>query len=500
MAVGVSRPQVLCPDCLRRRVPAAVRRVLGTLEDAGWQAYLVGGCVRDLLRDVGPKDWDVATDARPEAVMALFPRVRPTGIAHGTVTVLTRGGPVEVTTFRVEEAYTDHRHPDAVRFVAEIEADLSRRDFTINAMALDSGGRLVDPFGGLEDLLIHRRVRAVGDPESRFREDALRLLRAVRFAAELDLEIDPQTLAAVGPNASLLTHVSAERVRDEFSRIVTSRAPGRALEVMRQTDLLAQFLPELLEGVGVEQNIHHRYDVWTHALLSVANTPPRLELRLAALLHDVAKPRCLVVENGERHFYHHEVVGAHLTRSVLRRLRYPTAVIDRVVHLVRRHMDLHHQRDMSDAAVRRLVRRIGLEHLDDLLVLRRADRIASGNKPGAVSRGTRRLLERIDRVLAEDAAFGLKDLAVDGHDVMRVAGIGPGPAVGRILNALLEAVLDDPGLNTRPALEDLVRQYARALERGEALPRPAPEPAEAAESATAAAGPDPGREGRDDHA
>jgi len=451
------------PTVRERLVPAAVRRVLLQLARAGHQACLVGGCVRDLLLGRPPTDWDVATDARPEQVQALFPRTRPTGIAHGTVTVLAGRRPVEVTTFRTEGAYSDRRRPDWVDFTDRLDLDLARRDFTINALALDHRGRLHDPFGGAADL-IAGVVRAVGDPAARFDEDALRMLRAVRFAAQLEFRIEPATLAAIRGHAALLDHVSAERIRDEFNKLLLAPRPVPALEILRETGLLERFLPELLEGVGVAQNVHHAFTVWEHNILACQHAEPVLTLRLAALLHDVEKPRCLTVDaQGNRHFYHHEVVGAQMADAILRRLRYDNATREKVVHLVRHHLALHHYPDMSDAAVRRLIRRIGLEHLDDLIALRIADRRASGTKRSDLSRGTRLLLRRIEQVLAEDAAFGLKDLKIDGHDVMRILEIPPGPLVGRVLNAVLERVLEDPALNEPEILADLVRELAREL-------------------------------------
>ncbi|MFO7246304.1 MAG: HD domain-containing protein [Thermaerobacter sp.] len=466
--IGLRAALLSFPTVTDRLIPSGVRRVLLGLARAGHQACLVGGCVRDLLLGRPPSDWDVATDARPERVQALFDRTRPTGIAHGTVTVLVGRRPVEVTTFRTEGTYSDRRRPDWVEFTGRLELDLARRDFTINAMALDHRGRLHDPFGGLRDLEAGV-IRTVGDPGARFQEDALRMLRAVRFAAQLEFRIEPEVLEAIREHAALLGHVSAERIRDEFSKILLAPRPAPALETLRETGLLERFLPELLEGVGVAQNVHHAFTVWEHNVLACQHARPDLVLRLAALLHDVAKPRCLTVDpDGSRHFYHHEVVGAQMADAILRRLRFDNATREKVVHLIRHHLALHHYPDMSDAAVRRLIRRIGLEHLDDLIALRIADRKASGTKRSELSRGTRLLLRRIEQVLAEDAAFGLKDLKVDGHDVMRVLGIPPGPLVGRILNALLEAVLEDPSLNEPETLERLIREKAQELAAGPA--------------------------------
>lgn len=462
--VSLRRSLLQRPGVMERLVPRGVRWVLDKLAEAGHEAVLVGGCVRDLLLGRTPKDWDVATSAQPAEVQRIFPRTRPTGIAHGTVTVLAGSRPVEVTTYRVEGPYTDHRRPDSVSFTTSLEEDLGRRDFTINAMALKADGTLVDPWGGLRDLT-ERRVRAVGDPEERFNEDALRMLRAIRFAAQLEFHLDPSVREAITRLAPLLDHVSRERIRDEFNRIIMSRPIVWAMNELKDTGLLARFIPELLDGVGVEQNIHHRYTVWEHNIRACEAVKPVLHLRLAALFHDIAKPHTLSIdEQGNRHFYHHEVKGAEMTNRIMRRLRYDNETRKKVVHLVRHHLALHLYRDMTDAGVRRLLRRIGVENLEDLILLRMADRKASGTKRDPLSRGTRRLLQMIEKVLQEDSAFGLKDLAVNGHDVMAVLGTGPGPHVGRILQALLEMVLDDPALNQREALLAKIPEVAAALE------------------------------------
>jgi len=462
--VDVTDPQ---PELLWRVVPAPVQEVIRIFRDYGQEAYLVGGCVRDILLGRRPEDWDVATDTTPDRVRKIFSATRPTGIAHGTVTVLHHGMAIEVTTYRIESDYTDFRHPDEVEFTGSIRADLSRRDFTVNALAMAEGGELLDHFGGLADLE-KKLVRAVGEASERFREDALRMMRAIRFAAQLGFSIHGHTFAAIAENARLLRKVSAERVRDEFSKALMSAAPAYAVELFKESGLMQYFLPELLEGVGFQQNRHHRYTVWEHGLLALdhmaKNGPPSLVLRLAALLHDVAKPATLSVdEDGNRHFYHHETEGAKMVQDILRRLRFDNDTIHRVTHLVRHHLALHHYPDMTDAAIRRLIQRVGLENLDDLLYLRAADRAASGTKKGPISGGTQVLLRRIEKVITEDAAFGLKDLAADGHDVMEVGGIEPGPLVGRVLNQLLEEVLDDPKRNNREYLLSRIQSLVEEL-------------------------------------
>ncbi len=449
-------------------VPEQVKKAVRALKMAGHDAHIVGGPVRDILLGREPNDWDLATDALPGQVMEVFDHTVPTGVEHGTVTVIIDGFHIEVTTYRVESEYSDYRRPDEVDFVADLKDDLARRDFTFNAMALTPGGHVLDYFGGIEDLK-RRLIRAVGDPLERFEEDPLRMMRAIRFAGELSYGIERETYEAIKLKAQLLPRISWERIRDEFSRCLLSPSPGYTVELFKETGLLEHFLPELLEGVEFKQNEHHRYTVWQHSLLAVEKVPAKLHLRLATLLHDVAKPRCLTVDGqGKRHFYHHEIVGAEMAADILRRLRYDNDTIDLTCHLIRHHLALHHYPDMSDAAVRRLINRVGLENLDDLILLRYADRNASGTKKGPVSGGTKLLLERIERVLVEDAAFDLGDLAVDGHDVMEAADLEPGPLVGEILDRLLEMVLDNPDLNEPGVLKVKIQELAEKLkENGE---------------------------------
>ncbi len=442
-------------------IPPEIHRVLRCIDSNGGVAFVVGGCVRDLLLGRCPGDWDVAASLPPDQVSRLFPRTIPSGIEHGTVTVISGERSVEVTTFRTEGGYSDHRHPDWVCFTQRLGDDLSRRDFTINAMALNRRGRLVDPFDGVGDLA-RGIIRTVGLPGKRFSEDALRMVRAVRFSAQLGFDIDEPVIESVRENARLLREVSPERIRAELDHLLMSGDPAHGVCLLQETGLLKQFWPELTEGVRVEQNYHHAHTVWQHSLSTLQGMAGQrgagLVLRLAALLHDVAKPRCISTDDrGVRHFYNHHVVGAAVARRMLQRLRYDNKTIARVTHLVRHHMALHHYPDMKDSAIRRLINRVGVENMDDLIKLRIADREGSGTKHTPLSRGTMHLLRRIDKVLAEDSAFSLADLAVNGNDVMRVAEINPGPAVGEILDLLLDEVLEDPALNTRPALEERIR-------------------------------------------
>ena len=434
------------------RVPGPILEVIRRLQDAGHRAYLVGGAVRELLRGLDTSDWDVATSAGPERVTPLFPRVVPTGLKHGTVTVLTAAGPCEVTTFRVERGYTDARHPDEVEFVDSVEADLARRDFTVNAIAWDPvAGRLVDPFGGARDLE-RRLIRCVGDPLERFREDGLRPIRAARFAATLEFEVEEETLRALPETREQVARIAAERVREELRRMLAARAPSRGFEVLRRAGLLAVWLPELAECIAVTQNRYHAYDVYYHTLHTCDAAPAEKPVvRLAALFHDVGKPRTRAErEDGEATFYNHQFVGARMTEEAMTRLRFSREEIERVVHLVREHM-FDYRPEWSDAAVRRFVRNVGSEHVADLFDLRIADNLGNGTKQG-FPHYLGELTARVEAVLARQEALTVRDLAVDGHDVMRVLGLPPGPRVGEVLDRILEDVLEEPRLNDRQRL------------------------------------------------
>jgi tRNA nucleotidyltransferase (CCA-adding enzyme) len=428
------------------------------LAEGGKSCYLVGGAVRDYLLGREVSDFDAATDARPEELLRLYRRVIPTGIKHGTVTVLWKGLEIEVTTFRTESSYADGRHPDSVAFASTIEEDLSRRDFTINAMAFDLDAKeLLDPHGGREDLA-RRLVRAVGEALERFREDGLRPLRAVRFAAQLGFEIEETTLAAIRPSIDRFLLVSPERVREEFSKILASPLPSRGLRLLESTGLLGHISPELAACRGVEQRGMHVYDVLDHLYASVDASPPETALRLAALLHDVGKPEAKVERPGEDPtFYRHEEYSAAAAESILKRLRYPKALVEEVAHLIRCHM-FSYDDSWSDAAVRRFLARVGPENIESLLALRVADGTAIVGRP-VDPRSLEPLRARMDAVLAAKEAFGLSDLAVKGDD-LRAIGVPPGRAMGAMLKELLETVMDDPALNERERLLEIARRIA----------------------------------------
>jgi len=439
-------------------VPAHVMALLRTLQGAGHRAVLVGGCVRDLARGVEVSDWDAGTSARPEAVQALFPRTVPTGLKHGTVTVLTAGGPVEVTTFRVESGYSDARRPDQVTFTDDLRADLERRDFTVNAMGWDPiAEREEDPFGGRADLAAGI-LRAVGDPRDRFREDGLRPVRAARFAATLEVEIVPETFEALGEARDQVARVAAERIRDELVKMLRAREPSRGFEVLRRSGLLSLILPELAATVAVPQNRYHAYDVYYHTLHTCDAAPrEKPDVRLAALFHDVGKPATRAERpDGDATFYNHQFESARLAEKAMTRLRFSGEMTERVVHLVRQHM-FDYRHEWSDAAVRRFLRAIGPEHVADLFDLRIADNVGNGTKTG-FPHYLGELSDRIDAVLASAQAFTLRDLAVDGKDVMREMHLPAGPVVGAILEKLLEEVIEHPERNDRPYLLKRLRE------------------------------------------
>jgi tRNA nucleotidyltransferase (CCA-adding enzyme) len=431
-------------------VPTAVVDVLDRLHAAGHAAYVVGGSLRDALLDREPADWDLATDALPERLMRLFH-----GAVYenrfGTVAVRRDDDVFEVTTFRTEHEYADFRRPHRVEFGADVVADLARRDFTVNAIAwgrnADDGGpnAIVDPFRGMDDL--GRRVlRAVGDPDARFREDALRMIRAVRLAAALEFEIEPDTLEAIRENAQLVAHLSGERIGAELEKLLATPRPSIGLRLARDTGLLAVVSPDLAAQRGVPQSKVPGEDLWDHTLRTVdAAAANRPVVRLAALVHDIGKP----ATQSDGHFHHHEVVGARLADAWLRRLRFPRAVTEDVTHLVRHHM-FWPDPALTDAAVRRFLKRVGAHNLDNLFALRRADDIGSGMPPDDAAQIAFRA--RLDAELAAAAALDRYALVIDGDDLMRDLGLEPGPRLGHMLDALVDRVVDDPALNERATL------------------------------------------------
>jgi tRNA nucleotidyltransferase (CCA-adding enzyme) len=408
-------------------------------------------------------DWDIASDARPNDIMSLFRKVIPTGLQHGTVTVVLNAQRYEVTTLRGDGAYTDGRHPDQIRFVDHLEEDLARRDFTINAIAYDPIDRLLtDPSGGCADLQ-HRVIRAVGVANDRFFEDGLRILRAARFAATLHFDIEPDTARAMKECASRLCCISQERIRDEWLKTLGAEQPSRGLRIMLSTGIIEATLPELLPMIGCTQNRYHAFDVWEHTLQTLDACRAEPILRLAMLLHDIGKPeiRGINEKTGDYTFYHHEVSGARIAEAIVQRLRLSNEQQRRVVHLVRHHL-IPYDPSCTDSAVRRWLRRVGTEHLQDILEMARADARGKGVDASETLETLEHLRQRVEELLRQSAALSVRDLSINGHVLMGELGLPPGRQIGQILEHLLQLVIDDPSRNERHLLLAEARTYLQS--------------------------------------
>ena len=461
------------------QIPEEVQFIIGKLRENGFEAYIVGGCVRDILRGVEPQDWDIATNAKPEEIQKIFKKSYLDN-KFGTVTVQIQKSKIknketqkpeimeiEITPFRIEEKYSDKRHPDKVRWAKTIEEDLSRRDFTINAIAAEFSisnfqfSKIIDPFNGQKDLK-NKIIRAVRDPEERFGEDALRMMRAVRFAVTLEpfqiWQIEEKTERAIKKNAHLLEFISKERIREELMKMIMSPNGARGIEILRRLGLLKYIIPELEEGFGVWQNKHHIYQIYQHLLLSLNYACLKnfsKYVRLAALFHDIGKPRVKKGEGPDATFYNHEIVGAKMTCQILNRLKFPKKDIEKIAKLVRYHLFYYNVGEVGESSVRRLLRKVGPEDIEELLQVRMADRIGSG-VPKAEPYKLRHLRYMLEKVSRDP--ISVKMLKVNGNDVMKILKIGPGPKVGKILTCLLGEVLKDPKKNNRTYLgQEIVR-------------------------------------------
>ena len=446
-------------------LPRTVENLIARLEQAGYSAYAVGGCVRDSLLSLQPHDWDLCTSALPEQMLEVFrgEHVAETGLKHGTLTVIVGHVPYEITTFRTDGNYTDHRHPDSVSFVKDVAGDLSRRDFTVNAMAYSARTGLVDLFGGQEDLA-RRVIRCVGVPRERFREDALRILRALRFASVFDFSLDPETEDALRTLAPTLENVAAERIREELLKLLCGPGAGRILRAF--PDVLSVIIPDLRPMIGYDQrNHHHHFDLWEHTVQTVENVPAEPDLRLAMLLHDTGKPAVRVLDDkGEAHYRGHQAVSAEIADRVTEALRCDRETRDRVILLVRNH-DIRMRTEsgavnLDRSFLLRRLNRFGEKDLRALIRIHRADRIATGYS--SREREDRRMAERmdaLDALLAEHPCFTLRDLAVNGRD-MQALGLR-GPDVGSALQQLLEAVMDGKVSNEKDALNEFVTKFIK---------------------------------------
>lgn len=496
---------------LIEKVPERILSVLKKIEDAGFEAYLVGGCVRDLVLDILPKDWDITTNAKPEEIITLFEKTiyenkfgtvgvclpvenldkdeLPKEIVSHETTLnqnnnvsreTTKESPknvsrethfsdvsretkekyeiIEVTPYRLEAKYTDFRHPDSVSFSKKLEDDLKRRDFAMNAMALDSKGNLTDMFDGLKDIS-KGQIKTVGVPNERFQEDALRMMRAVRFACQLDFMISEETADSIFRNSHLIKNISKERIRDEFVKIILSKNASFGIVLLNKLNLLKEIIPELEEGIGCEQGGAHIYDVWDHLLQALNHAVLKdwpLGIRLSALFHDIGKPRTRRLANkiGKKKytFYGHEVVGAKMTRKIMERLKFPKKEIDLVEAFVRQHMFFSDTEQITLSPVRRIIAKVGQENIWDLMKVRECDRVGM-NKKEAPYR-LRKYHAMIEEALHDP--ISVKQLKIDGNYLMKDMNMKPGPRMGWILNALLEEVIENPAKNEIETLKKLV--------------------------------------------
>lgn len=444
------------------RPPEGVLKILRILEENGFAAYAVGGCIRDSVMGREPKDWDVASNAPPSAVKKLFDRTADTGREHGTVSVILGGKPYEVTTFRIDGKYGDNRHPNSVVFADRLEDDLCRRDFTINAMAWNPEKGIIDLFGGLSDIAQHR-IRTVGDPDERFAEDALRMMRAVRFAARLNFDIDAGTYIGIRKNSNLILSVSSERIRDELTGILTSDYPKK-LAILRHAGLMRLLLPEVYACFNTSQNNpHHMYNVGEHSLRAVEAIEKDVSLRWTMLLHDTGKAVTRTTDkNGIDHFYGHVAKSVEIAKLILRRLKFDNKSIEKIIRLVKHHdMDI----PLSPNAVAKAVNKAGEDIFPDLLKVKRADKSAQN-----LAERTKELkhIETVEKMYAEllagKSCFKLEDLAVKGSDLIGM-GFREGKEIGRVLSALLDKVLEDQSLNDRDTLLGIARDMTSIPDR-----------------------------------
>lgn len=427
----------------------------------GYSCFLVGGALRNYYAHLEPSDFDFATDASPDEVINIFNNVIPTGIKHGTVTVIFKGEHYEVTTFRIESDYSNARHPDSIVYSSSIYEDLKRRDFTINALALNmDNGELIDPHNGLDDIK-YRIIRAIGNPVDRFNEDGLRLMRACRFTSQLNFSLENETLTAMTVCRQNILKVSMERIRDEIIRILRTDKPSIAFKIMEATGILKLILPEFINCRNIEQKGYHKFDVLDHLYYSCDGADKNnLVIRLSALLHDLGKPESSGIDkSGISTFYNHESISAALCEKVLRRLKFSNEIIKKTCHLVKHHM-FNYTTDWSDSAVRRFISRVGVEYIDDLFKLRMADQYGMQNRK-IVPRQLFLFSERINRLLENEDTFSIRDLDINGSILQEKLNLERGPIIGTILNELLEAVLDDPSLNKQEKLLEIAENFLK---------------------------------------
>jgi len=444
------------------KIPEYIKNILANLEKAGYEAFIVGGCVRDLLMGRIPKDWDITTNAKPEETLKVFSEGKYENV-FGTVLLPVRNREevidvVEITTYRSEQGYSDRRHPDEIRFEEKLDKDLERRDFTINAMAFkvkSDEHEIIDLFGGQKDLK-KKIIRAVGEPVDRFKEDALRMMRAIRFSSELRFEIEPKTERAIAKLAGSIKFVSKERIRDELIRVLSSDRAYDGVMKLHELKLLQYIIPELEKGIGVAQDRHHIHTVFKHSVLALKFCPSKdWRVRLASLLHDIAKPDTKRMDKGHATFYNHDILGAKYAKKIAQRLKFSVTDTEKVVILVKNHMFYYNVDEVTAASVRRLIKKVGEENLKDLIDVRIADRLGSG-VPKAKPYKLRHLEYMMEKVRKDP--LSVKMLKIDGNDIMQMLGTPPGPKIGAILDVLLAEVIEDPELNAKDKLEKKAKE------------------------------------------
>ncbi len=433
--------------------PEYVLETLKQLNKKGFEAYVVGGCVRDILMKIKPHDWDITTNATPEEILKIFKKAKYEN-DFGTVLLPIKErikliDVLEITTYRSEQGYSDRRRPDEVKFETELDKDLERRDFTINALAMDKEGHIIDLFGGLKDIK-KRVIRAVGEPTERFKEDALRLLRAIRLSAQMNFSIEPKTERAITKIAGSIKFISKERIKDELIKMIKTDQADIAIKRLHDNKLLQYIIPELEQGVGVKQNHHHVDTVFVHSWKALKHCPNKdWRVKFAALLHDVAKPKTRVMKDGQATFYNHEYVGSKMTDRIMKRLKFSNEDREKVVNLVKNHMFYYNVGEVTASSVRRLIKKVGVENLQDLIDLRIADRLGS-NVPKAKPYKLRHLEYMMKKV--QHDPISVKMLKINGEILMKTLKVAPGPKIGAILDVLLGEVIENPKLNTETQL------------------------------------------------
>jgi tRNA nucleotidyltransferase (CCA-adding enzyme) len=439
------------------KFPEDIYYIMDRLNGYGYEAFLVGGAVRNILLNLEVKDYDITTNAKPSELVGLFKKTILTGVRFGTVTVVIDSRSYEITTYRRDYEYLDSRRPSVVSFSDELEEDLTRRDFTINAICMDKEGTVIDPLNGMVDI-IKGIIRAIGNPDIRFKEDALRMMRAIRLMAEIEFTIEENTLKSITKNASTISNISSERIQNELNKILLSRKPSTGLFKMLETGILGTIMPEIIPCVGFKQfSSYHDKDVFSHTMIVMDNTLPKLEIRLAALFHDIDKPNCLTIdENGEGHFYGHHIESARISKEVLKRLKYPNDVIEKVYRLIRYHP--LKEINIGEKGVKRFINKVGKDNLEDMFNLNYADIIGKSTYKGIdklknMEEHTRQIINRHD-------PLNIRDLEISGRDIKEL-GIREGPLIGEILDRLMALAFENPEENNREKLLQHIKEMIK---------------------------------------